>query len=101
MLKSSNGQELGQRFFFAFIAKPLISRPLNFHFGETQKDLDIFANLTLSSTLFCFTELDENVLRSNAGYANNFSPEIFLLKNQDTHRCDTYNLIALNQSWIQ
>ena len=74
MLESSYGQELeGQRFFFAFIAEPLTSQLPNFYFRETQKDLGIFANL--SSTFFCFTESDENVLRSNAGYANNFSAE--------------------------
>lgn len=88
MLETSNGQELeGQRFFFALIAEPLTSQALNCYFREIQKDLGIFANLTLSSTFFCFIELDENVLRSNAGYANNFSAEPRYWKSR-THMCN-------------
>lgn len=79
MLKGSNDQELeGQRFFFVFISEPLTSQPLNLYITETQKDLVIFSNLTLSSTFFCFKELDENVLGQMLVMLT-----IFLL-NQDT-----------------
>lgn len=53
----------------------IYSRTHNFSFSKTQKYLSIFSKLILSSTSFCFTELDNNVLRLNLGCVNIFCAE--------------------------